>query len=111
MDLQKMWPILIFSAGLVTIALAGGFGMLLMIGWIRRNQGQWKKAAESDGLAGELDEMRRRLDDLERRGLVSGEVESQYARLAELEERLDFTERLLAQRNDQSMLPGERRIP
>ena len=106
-----MYGILIFSAGLVTIALAGGFGMLLMIGWIRRGQGQWKKASESGGLAGELDEVRRRLEDLERRGLVSGEVESQYARLAELEERLDFAERLLAQRNDVGRLPAEGGIP
>lgn len=37
-----------------------------------------------------------RLEELEQRGMTSGEVEAQFARLAEVEERLDFTERLLA---------------
>jgi hypothetical protein len=41
-----------------------------------------------------------RLAALEDRGSVSGEVEAQFVRIAELEERLDFTERLLA--NDKS---------
>ena len=36
-----------------------------------------------------------RLADHEQRGLTSGEVEAQYNRLAEVEERLDFAERLL----------------
>lgn len=36
-----------------------------------------------------------RLADLEVRGLTSGEVEAQYHRLAEVEERLDFAERML----------------
>ncbi|MBK7596598.1 MAG: hypothetical protein IPJ11_15505 [Gemmatimonadetes bacterium] len=35
--------------------------------------------------------------ELEHRGLTSGEVEQAYARIAEVEERLEFTERLLAQ--------------
>ena len=37
-----------------------------------------------------------RLAELEQRGLTSGEVEAQYTRLAEVEERLDFAERVLA---------------
>lgn len=36
-----------------------------------------------------------RLADLETRGLTSGEVEAQFHRLAEVEERIDFAERLL----------------
>ncbi|MEP6591439.1 MAG: hypothetical protein ABJC19_09675 [Gemmatimonadota bacterium] len=36
-----------------------------------------------------------RLADLEQRGLTSGEVEAQYTRLAEVEERLDFAERMM----------------
>ncbi|MDX2260568.1 MAG: hypothetical protein SFU84_02560 [Gemmatimonadales bacterium] len=38
-----------------------------------------------------------RLADVEHRGLTSGEVDQAYARLAEMEERLEFTERMLAQ--------------
>ncbi len=40
-----------------------------------------------------------RLEELEHRGMTSGEVEVQFARLAEVEERLDFAERLLT-KND-----------
>jgi hypothetical protein len=36
-----------------------------------------------------------RLEALEHRGMTSGEVEVQFARLADVEERLDFAERLL----------------
>ena len=36
-----------------------------------------------------------RLEDLEQRGMTSGEVEAQFTRLAEVEERLDFAERVL----------------
>jgi len=43
----------------------------------------------------ELDELRSRLD----------EVEQQLGRVHELEERLDFTERLLAQQREQARLP------
>jgi hypothetical protein len=47
-----------------------------------------------------------RLAELERRGLVSGEVELTRERLAELEERLDFAERLLARQKEADRLPG-----
>jgi len=43
----------------------------------------------------EVDELRSRLD----------EVEQQLGRVHELEERLDFTERLLAQQREQARLP------
>lgn len=42
---------------------------------------------------------------LEDRGSVSGEVESQHGRIAELEERLDFAERILAERTEVAQLP------
>lgn len=42
-------------------------------------------------------EMEARLADLEQRGLTSGEVEQAYQRLAEMEERVEFAERLLTQ--------------
>jgi hypothetical protein len=46
-----------------------------------------------------------RLAALEERGSVSGEVEAQYGRIAELEERLDFAERMLAERTEVAPLP------
>ncbi len=50
------------------------------------------------GRASEIAELEVRLEALEQRGFTSGEVESQFDRLAEVEERLDFTERMLASR-------------
>jgi hypothetical protein len=47
-----------------------------------------------------------RLQALEQRGMDTGEVDLTRQRLAELEERLDFAERLLGQaRSAESMLP------
>lgn len=54
------------------------------------------KAAHGEHLA----ELEERVALLEGRGLTSGEVEAQFSRLAEVEERLDFTERMLAMRGD-----------
>ncbi len=51
-----------------------------------------------DGMmAQRVAELESRLADMEHRGLSSGEVDQAYARIAEVEERLEFTERLLAQ--------------
>ena len=57
----------------------------------------------------QLTELHRRIDALEHRGLTSGEVEAQYDRLAEVEERLDFAERMLAARTSGpgTLHPGE----
>lgn len=55
-------------------------------------------ASLSGALAEEVEELRQRLAD----------VESGAERLADVEERLDFAERLLAQRND-AILPGNER--
>lgn len=107
MDFEKVLEILVFAGGLVTIALAGGFGMLLLIGRMRVAQAKAKGLAEGPDLMQDVEELRARVEDLERRGLTSGEVESQYARLTELEERLDFAERLLAQREVPLRLPGD----
>jgi len=60
-------------------------------------------ARRIEGKFGQGDErmlaLEARLEQLEHRGMTSGEVEIQFARLAEVEERLDFTERLLT-KND-----------
>jgi hypothetical protein len=54
-----------------------------------------------------LQAMESRLAVLEDRGSVSGEVEAQFVRIAELEERLDFAERMLAERGEVGSLPRE----
>lgn len=45
-----------------------------------------------------------RVAELEQRALTTGETEAQFLRLAELEERIDFAERLLAQRSESRAL-------
>lgn len=106
MDFEKVFTILVLFGGIVgiTLVLTGGIAAL----WrrIARDRLELDKMS-SGGRPGEIEELRARIEDLERRGLVSGEVESQYARLAELEERLDFAERLLAQRSEPARLPVE----
>lgn len=47
-----------------------------------------------------------RLAAVEDRALTSGEVDNQFIRLAELEERVDFAERLLTQRGEAAKLNG-----
>jgi uncharacterized coiled-coil protein SlyX len=55
-----------------------------------------------------VEELEARLAAIEDRGLTSGEVAHQYDRLAELEERLEFAERVLAQRlPDAALTSGE----
>ena len=107
MELETARNILIVAAGLVTIALAGGAVRLLIMGRMRGYAGSANASLPAGDMVAELDALRARVEDLERRGLVSGEVESQYARLAELEERLDFAERLLAQRDAPARLHAE----
>lgn len=52
-----------------------------------------------------LEELQDRLAALEQRSPITGEVEAQMARLAELEERVDFAERMLT-RQRSAALPG-----
>jgi hypothetical protein len=58
-------------------------------------------AKRVEGSGGSDDEhiaaLEARLADIENRALTSGEVDNQFIRLAELEERVDFAERLLTQ--------------
>ncbi|MBK6494083.1 MAG: hypothetical protein IPO52_04830 [Gemmatimonadetes bacterium] len=60
----------------------------------------------SGGNADRIAELESRIVHLEERGLTSGEVEAAYGRLAEMEERVEFTERMLAQHADQPRLEG-----
>lgn len=68
----------------------------------------WADRIAGGGAAEHIAELEERLVHLEQRGLTSGEVEQAYARLAEMEERVDFAERLLAQQTGQRpALPGQ----
>lgn len=68
------------SVGLLTVLYP------LVRAWARRIEGGTEWA-----------ETQARLDALEQRGMGSGEVDLTRQRLAEMEERLDFAERLLGQ--------------
>lgn len=83
----------------------GGMAGLAAMGWLLFRGPVGKAIAgilEGQGqgdelLAQQVADLEARLADVEQRGLTSGEVEQAYARLSEMEERLEFTERLLAQ--------------
>ncbi len=61
--------------------------------WARRHEA----GAQDPGLLDEVQHLRDRI----------GDLEGQVARMQELEERVDFTERLLAQREDALRLPRQ----
>ncbi len=109
MDFEKVFTILVFFGGMVGITLALTAGIVALRRRVARDRLELDQIGSGD--RAELEDLRARVEDLERRGLMSGEVESQYARLAELEERLDFAERLLAQRQDLPQLPSDRTRP
>jgi hypothetical protein len=82
-------------AGLFGLA---GMGLMLFLGPVGKALAGMLEGSGVDGIsASRLAELEARLADVEHRGLTSGEVEQAYARIAEVEERLEFTERLLAQ--------------
>ncbi|HET9134136.1 MAG TPA: hypothetical protein VFN90_07525 [Gemmatimonadales bacterium] len=74
----------------------GGMGWLLLRGPVGKALAAMLEGSGSDQLAQRVQELELRLAESEHRAMTSGEVDQAYARLAELEERLDFTERLLA---------------
>lgn len=95
---------------------AGAFAFWLMVGagqvafWVA--MGPVIKAL-ADRLAGKgrlPHDLEERLQALESRSPVTGETDAVYHRLVELEERLEFAERLLAQTRPEGALPpGEGR--
>lgn len=75
-----------------------GMGFLLFQGPVGKAIASMLEGNSLDGASAQrIAELEARLADIEHRGLSSGEVEQAYARIAEVEERLEFTERLLAQ--------------
>ncbi len=89
----------------------GQFAMWLAIGagqvafWIAFHPvlGAWadriraKGSQEIPGGEARIAELEARMERVEGQSPITGEVEAQYQRVAELEERLDFAERLLTQ--------------
>ncbi len=102
MDFETVIKMLFEAAGMVFIPVAAVAALAaIRVIWKRGSQ----MHADSGELRSDLDALRSRLDAIEQRGLTSGEVDAQYSRLAELEERVDFAERLLAQQPGGVALP------
>jgi hypothetical protein len=79
---------------LMVIAVVAGAVMILaplVRAWARRIEGSGVERAR-----GELADLRERVEGLEQRGLTTGEVDASDRRMYELEERVEFVERLLA---------------
>lgn len=95
-----MEGVLKFAGVMIGIALAGGAAYLIIAmvnALVRRLEGAGP--SQAGRLETELADLRARLD----------ETDATRDRLAELEERLDFTERMLAQQRDAQRLgAGER---
>ena len=80
--------------GVVFFAIVGMLLRPIVVALSRRLSG----GAANDHLANEVDELRARV----------AELEAERGQVAELAERVDFAERLLAQRNDAAQLPMNR---
>lgn len=85
-----MW--LALGAGMVAFSIALS---PIMQAWADRIRS--KGRPEIAGGEARIAELEARLERVEGRSPITGEVEAQYQRVAELEERLDFAERLLTQ--------------
>lgn len=92
--------VLIPLAGIAMVGVLGLQVVKAVVAAIERKSAA-RGGGDVAGLRAEMEEMRARLDYLEEQG----------TRLAELEERLDFSERLLTQQRDRAQLgpgaPGE----
>jgi hypothetical protein len=92
-------PWFMMNPAAMTLTASVFFAVVLMLtlplvkAIARRIEG--KHLAPDPGLLAELEDLRSRM----------GELEQNQTRVHELEERIDFTERLLAQQREQSRLP------
>jgi len=92
MDRQS-WALLIpITAMLIPIA-AIVMGGMLKLAKVRLEEAKARAGVLPDGTLAELDAVR-------------GEMDQLRHELADVQERLDFAERLIAQRRDQDRLPG-----
>lgn len=90
-----------FEYALLSIAGIAAIAWMLFRGPVGKGIASlFDGGSEADGLmAARVAELEMRFAEFEQRSLTSGEVEQAYARITDVEERVDFTERLLAQRN------------
>ena len=86
-----------FEYALAALAAGGAVFGVALRGPIGRALGRLIEGDPNldEQLAERVEELEARLASMEQRNLTSGEVEAQFTRLAEVEERLDFAERLL----------------
>jgi len=91
--------VLKFFGVMMAIASAGAVGYLLIaVANVLARRLEGGRAAGIEQLESEMAELRARLD----------EADAERTRIAELEERLDFAERMLTQQRDASRIgPGE----
>jgi hypothetical protein len=95
---------------------AGAFAFWLMVGagqvafWVAMGPVIKALAERLRGRSSISADLEERLHALEARSPVTGETDAVYHRLVELEERVEFAERLLAQSRSEGLLPrgGER---
>jgi Tfp pilus assembly protein PilO len=96
--LPPLPPWTLMSPAAMVLTALGFFAMVVLVSYplvraiARRLEG---RAAPDPALAAEVEELRARV----------AELEQHQGRLHELEERIDFTERLLAQHREQARLP------
>jgi Tfp pilus assembly protein PilO len=96
--LPPMAPWMFMSPPALVLTALGFFAAVVLITYplvralARRLEG---RAAPDPALAAEVEDLRTRV----------AELEQQQGRMHELEERIDFTERLLAQQREQARLP------
>ncbi|MEO5798005.1 MAG: hypothetical protein ABIZ70_00675 [Gemmatimonadales bacterium] len=85
-----------FEYLLAALAGGGGVAWVALRGPLGRSIGRMIEGDESEEeLILRVEDLEARLAGMEQRNLTSGEVEAQFTRLAEVEERLDFAERML----------------
>lgn len=96
-----------WAVGVAFIMLAISVGRMLSGRGVPSDRFRGRKASLRD-LSGAMEDVQRRLADVEeaqrRLGSGEGEGEAVQTRLGELEERLDFMERMLAKRRDAERL-------
>lgn len=81
---------------LTALASGAGISFVALRGPLGRSIGRMIEGEESDEqLELRVEELEARLAGMEQRALTSGEVEAQFVRLSEVEERLEFAERVL----------------
>ncbi len=100
MQVEATDPTLVRTVGIVTVML-GAFLAAVLYPVARAYARRMDRPGDAAGVRDQLAEVSARLEEMQRG----------QDRMAELEERLDFAERMLAQQREPARLPGERPAP